>query len=321
LSNQEQDDVPHHHREGEAFVFDPPENQREAARRRREDQQHEFARSQVNTNARLALFTGALVLATFCTIVVGIWQACIYGRQLRAMQGQLTQMQGTSAQTNQLICLYQEQLAQMRRQSLAMEDSAEAAVDQAEAVTQSEMAHFEIDRGAAIVKNGQPIRLPFTVQNTGKTDATDVVFKSVAVFIENDRDPSFSYTRKGVFRASAPLWTPGMSLSTATHVPEISVGVRNPDGTLVIADAEMEADYMSGKKDVVGYGRISYRDYFGKEHWFDFCGASQVFHRDMSSRHHKCTSYNKTDSNRVINQIRFDPPMPPMSPETPCPIK
>jgi hypothetical protein len=65
------------HREGSAVVFDKPKSEEEAARQRREDEQHEFARSQVKTNRRLAWFTGALVLATFCTIGVGIWQGTI----------------------------------------------------------------------------------------------------------------------------------------------------------------------------------------------------------------------------------------------------
>jgi hypothetical protein len=102
LADQEQDNVHRNfHREGEAVVFDAPLNPEETARQAREDEQHKFARQQVKTNGLLAWFTGALVLATACTIGVGIWQAIIYHKQLTAMQGQLAQMsaQSTAIQT------------------------------------------------------------------------------------------------------------------------------------------------------------------------------------------------------------------------------
>jgi len=78
LSDQEQDSGSHpFHREPSGIIFDPPKNSDEEARQRREWEQHEFARSQVKTNNRLAWFTGALVVATVCTIGIGIWQAVI----------------------------------------------------------------------------------------------------------------------------------------------------------------------------------------------------------------------------------------------------
>jgi hypothetical protein len=77
LSNGEQNNVPHSHREGDAVIFDPPEDQREAARGRREYEQHEFARAQVRTNQRLARFSLLLVVGTFGGIGIGFWQATI----------------------------------------------------------------------------------------------------------------------------------------------------------------------------------------------------------------------------------------------------
>ncbi|AXC12576.1 hypothetical protein ACPOL_3283 [Acidisarcina polymorpha] len=55
------------------IIFDKPKSEEEVAREKREVEQHEFARSQVKTNRTLARFTLALVLATFCTIGVGVW--------------------------------------------------------------------------------------------------------------------------------------------------------------------------------------------------------------------------------------------------------
>lgn len=76
MSDNEQDSADRpFHREGQAVVFDKPRSEEEIARETRDREQHEFARAQVKTNRRLAWFTGALVLATFCTIAIGVWQA------------------------------------------------------------------------------------------------------------------------------------------------------------------------------------------------------------------------------------------------------
>src|ERR1700678_459835 len=81
LSDQEQNSEPApFHEEGGAVIFDKPKSQDEIARQRREDEQHEFARRQVKTNHRVAVFTGLLVFATLCTILVGIWQGNISQR-------------------------------------------------------------------------------------------------------------------------------------------------------------------------------------------------------------------------------------------------
>lgn len=98
------------HEEAGTVIFDKPKSEEEIARQRRENEQHEFARSQVKTNKRLAWFTGALVLASFCTIAVGIWQASIYGSQLTAMQGQLDQMSKQSAEIQKQTTLMRQQL-------------------------------------------------------------------------------------------------------------------------------------------------------------------------------------------------------------------
>ncbi|HEY5331304.1 MAG TPA: hypothetical protein VIJ79_15590 [Acidobacteriaceae bacterium] len=85
MADQEQDNEPHSfHTEEGAVIFDKPLSAAEKGRQKREDEQHEFARQQVITNKRLAWFTGALVFATFCTIVVGIWQGSVSQKSANA---------------------------------------------------------------------------------------------------------------------------------------------------------------------------------------------------------------------------------------------
>ena len=58
-------------------------------------------------------------LTVFITIVIagiGAMQACIYHGQLGVMGGQLEQMRQSGGQTDKLICLYQQQLAQLTKQ-------------------------------------------------------------------------------------------------------------------------------------------------------------------------------------------------------------
>lgn len=149
---------PIHHKEGEAIVFDRPVEQEQAARQRRENEQHEFARSQVNTNKWLARFTFALVIATFCTIGVGIWGASIYNAQLREMKhtNELTQqalngngtalietlrkMQGQIDATTKLYGEAQKQTAQAQRLADESEISANGISRQAQSTEKSAIA-------------------------------------------------------------------------------------------------------------------------------------------------------------------------------------
>ena len=65
-------------------------------------------------------FIGQMSLA-----VVGIVAACIYGCQLKVMQGQLNQMVGSGKQTDQLLSLYQQQLIETRKQATLMRQQTE----------------------------------------------------------------------------------------------------------------------------------------------------------------------------------------------------
>jgi hypothetical protein len=72
-------------------------------------------------------FAGQLSL-----VVVGVVAASIYGCQLKTMNGQLKEMQGSGEQTKQLLCLYQRQLAQLTKQATDTHDLAVAAGNQAD---------------------------------------------------------------------------------------------------------------------------------------------------------------------------------------------
>jgi hypothetical protein len=87
LADQEQDKGKHpFHREGSDIIFDPPDKKEESAEETRAREQHEFQRTQVKTNQRIAWFTGVLMVFSFLTILVGVWQGTISSRSAKAAQ-------------------------------------------------------------------------------------------------------------------------------------------------------------------------------------------------------------------------------------------
>ena len=76
---------------------------------------------------------GQLVL-----VIVGLAAVVVYNGQLRIMRRQLKQMEGSSTQTDILLCLYAKQLQQLSVQNVATHGMATASIFQAVAVTQSE---------------------------------------------------------------------------------------------------------------------------------------------------------------------------------------
>ena len=72
------------------------------------------------------------IISQTSLVVVGIIAAVIYGCQLRTMNGQLNQMKGSGQQTDTLLSLYQQQLAQLTQQTSDTRILAKAAGQQAE---------------------------------------------------------------------------------------------------------------------------------------------------------------------------------------------
>jgi hypothetical protein len=290
LPDQEQDNVtPSYHREGDAVIFDRPAEQGEASRQRREDEQHEFARSQVKTNTRLAWFTGALMVATFCTIGVSIWQACIYGSQLGVMQRQLDQMSM--------------QLPEMQKSAKAAQDSATAA-QKAIQVAQGQMrvdqrAWLRVDLGESLFqwRIGQPITVKTKVLNTGKTLALNVSERVKVELLPVDKLPDFIYGN-GHHACSAAT---GFVFPGETNPPTHSCSMFDP-GTPIREHLLTAADTAQPNKFFIAiHGQIDYDDAFGIHHWLRFCGMSFLDNKIVRNKSDKgteaCKADQKTDQN------------------------
>lgn len=84
INQKQQNDDPPFHREGTDIIFNTKDENKENSDQVRVREQHEFQRTQVTTNKTIAWFTGALMLATFCTIGVGVWQGMISQKSANA---------------------------------------------------------------------------------------------------------------------------------------------------------------------------------------------------------------------------------------------
>jgi hypothetical protein len=79
--------------------------------------------------------------------LIGLGALYIYNGQLSVMKGQLKQIESTSAQTDRLICLYQQQLAQLTKQAGDTHDLAVQAKNQADRT--KDIAATSLQQGTA----------------------------------------------------------------------------------------------------------------------------------------------------------------------------
>lgn len=300
LPDHEQHDVPPpHHTEWDAVVFDLPPNKEEAARQRREDEQHEFARQQVETNRWLTRFTGALVFATFCTIAVGIWQASIYHAQLTAMQGQLDEMKRTGEQSTEQTWSAIGNINWMARSADWSQKESKLGIESSERQSKAELdatiANFRQEQRAwlgaqdftdSLPEKGQVWSSAWIV-NTGKSPAMNIVCRS----------SGFTRDAGHVLKTSDFVYP--------SSLPEIKQGTifpnqRFPLKTLAgpeLDEAKQTALFNNVKARIWTeylFGEVRYRDTFGKLHWTHFCTELAA---DLTSGT-PCPIYNDTDDNK-----------------------
>jgi len=256
LSNHEHDNESHpYHREGDALVLDKPSDPKETARQRREDEQHEFARSQVKTNRTLAWFTGALVLATFCTIGVGVWQAVISRTAAYAARDAVGVASRTLAET----------VRSNQSQELANKASAQTAIDN----FQRDQRPWVLIKYMQIWVTKQDVGSTFGGQivltNSGRSPAFDLRVSNAGIQtspMKLDIDEWARANRKSLLRARA---TP-LAIMAPTDPYIIPYEEQN-------ISKDMADQIHSGKLRVYVFGDVRYFDSFGHEHFTQFCGV------------------------------------------------
>lgn len=267
------------------------------------------ARLTARATVWLAIGTLLLALASIGTLLV--------------MEKQLGEMRGTGRQTDQMICLYGKQVAELQQQASDTREFAIASTDQAIAVTESQRAELELKAWPATVASEKIISVPFLVTNIGKTPATDIDLKIVSVLMARTKEPDFSYpnsrraeARMSRLGAGEPMGTPDGDGRAALSA------VRTEKGEVLRANSSIVSDYEHGKTDVITYAEVTYRDVFAVKHWLRSCRPSQKFEPGgfINSGHKKCAAYEGTDSNRLVHGMKAAASGPEDTPQVPCPL-
>jgi hypothetical protein len=282
LSNQEQDSgTAPFHQEGSAIIFDKPKSEEEIARRRRENEQHEFARAQVETNRRLAWFTGALVIATFCTIGVGIWQGTLSQKAANAARDAVEVARGTLQETQR----------SNSRQARLTEASRLSSEVQSHAALQSSIDNFRLDQRAWLGVSDYTYSLGESgtigstgiVLNTGKSPASNIHCRITGMTKEKDyvlRDSDL------VYPPELPTVTQG-TLFPNQHFPLTAGGPpMDPSSQKAWSD-----NVASGELMQYFFGEVRYKDSFGVWHWTYFCTKYVPSTKSGTP----CPIYNDTD--------------------------
>ena len=251
------------HSEGSSVVFDKPKSPEEIAR----DEQHEFARKQVNTNKWLAWFTGALVLATFCTIGVGVWQACISRTAAKAAESAANTARDTLTASNR------------------------AWVEARTAPPWSDDIKTE---NQSLLPKWNEISIPFVLTNIGKVPVTDFKAEAAIEILDQNQPPSFFYNIRHN-TISANILFPSRSIPLTASLLSDGEAALYSRGRAVgepeKVSSELRSDLQSGIKYIVAYGQGQYTDQTG-EHWFRFCRFLGFASTPRSYPTRTCVDYN-----------------------------
>jgi hypothetical protein len=143
--------------------------------------------------------------------------------------------------------------------------------------------------------NGTSIPVVTQIINSGKTPAKGLLVEVVASVFKKDDRPTI-----GDFSIGHPherLHAPGVIFPGNPVPVNISVGTYLPQGgeEATVPDEVLRQDITGGKRFMLFYGRTTYHDVFGVEHFTQFCtGSGPGISSDVLM---DCLSYNEVDSN------------------------
>lgn len=235
-----------------------------------------------------------MILEVLALLAVGAYTRAAF-RQLGVMNKQLVEMKGSGVQTNELICLYGQQLAQLTKQAVDTHELAAQAKKQAaqtehlasnalvqanaskdlatnarrsfDASLRSERAWIGIQHlHFNSFSDSQHVKLGFDMINTGRTPALSVRLGTVGFeFLPNPMEISqlktyvavrFGYLKQAL-RPMAPI-SPQGSENTLEIDPDTL-----PTGAV--------AAIQGGTMLYIILGRVEYTDVSDKPEWLNFC--------------------------------------------------
>jgi hypothetical protein len=162
-----------------------------------------------------------------------------------------------------------------------------------EAVLEDQRAWVSVAFPTSFPLTGTFIPVGTKITNSGKTPAIAVEGDFVATVLNKGEEST-----AGDFSVGHPhnrLYTgvvfPGAPIPitlTVTHY-----GPRAAEA--IVPDDALRQDIANGKRFIIFYGRITYYDVFGIQHWTQFCSGSGVA---ILGNLKNCISYNNVDNNK-----------------------
>jgi hypothetical protein len=141
--------------------------------------------------------------------------------------------------------------------------------------------------------NGTSIPAAAQLVNSGKTPARGVEGDIVATVISKGDQPTvgdFSIGHPhnrlyvGAIFPGAPI---PMTIAVVHYGPQAA--------ETIVPDETLRQDIANGNRSIIFYGRITYYDVFGVQHWTQFCTGSGAAMQDSLKQ---CIGYNDVDSNK-----------------------
>ena len=162
-----------------------------------------------------------------------------------------------------------------------------------EAMIEDQRAWVSVALPASFPLTGTSIPVTTQITNSGKTPARAVEGDVVATVLNKGEEPAL-----GDFSVGHPhnrlyvgVVFPGAPIPITIAL--IHYGPKK--GETIVPDDALRQDIANGNRFILFYGRLTYHDVFGIQHWTQFCTGSGSAMQDNLK---KCISYNDVDSNK-----------------------
>jgi hypothetical protein len=135
------------------------------------------------------------------------------------------------------------------------------------------------------LKDGQPINVPFILDNTGKTPAKKVCGTILIQIVKNGEQPDFNRVTGGtnyVFPNVVPQY----------HEKILAPAFEPPEKPMIL-DPEVHKSLLAGRSHIFDFGKLEYVDVWNVKHWVTFCGMPGTSGGGPLA----CANYNQIDDN------------------------
>lgn len=245
--------------------------------------------------ARLTPFERNTLILAWAGFLTAVLTGIVFYLQFREMKRQTGilngQAQEAAKDSNAAAEKVERQLRIAQEQASAAQDGVSAIRRQ---MRQDQRAWLRVDVGTVIYAQPGPASVPVTITNTGKTPAREVTEQIVVEKVKNTENLHFSY------RVPRTVGTMGMLYPNALQ-QGIASTLAEARGTQIVPPAALSAadmqELLAGEAYLAIYGKITYLDVFGMNHYTKFCVFSSPAPKQVYVTAKKCTDYNSVDGN------------------------